>query len=276
MKSARWIFVTVGVIALTSITVDATLSGHSLSQSALGILATSVTETNTGCSDGMALIGGDFNAVCVDIYEASPGATCPSKEVANVNDTRTNINTGSCLPASTASAKPWTYVTLNQAQELCGRAGKRLLSNAEWYRASLGSPDIGGEVACNIRTDGAMQTGKYPQCVSGMGAFDMIGNVWEWVDGSVEEGKYRDRMLPTSGYVIETDADGVVTKTQGSASSDFHEDYFWSEASGVYGMLRGGFYGSGSDAGVYSLHAKTATSFAGAAIGFRCALDLKR
>jgi formylglycine-generating enzyme required for sulfatase activity len=103
----------------------------------------------------------------------------------------------------------------------------------------------------------------------------MIGNVWEWVDGEITDRSYEGRELPQSGYVSEADQGGVVVKTNETPNPDYYADYFWSEDQGVYGMLRGGFYGSGDDAGTFTIQGKTPTSFSGAAIGFRCGTDLE-
>lgn len=263
-----------GIVVLTSVTVDATVGQGGLSQSAVAIFATSLSGGARVCPEGMVRLGGDFSSVCIDAYEAVPGSQCPEAVSNTISHTRANMNQPQCKPASIAGQNPWTFVTLNQAQELCARAGKRLLSNAEWYRASLGVPDVENTDACNVRSDGVVLGGTKDRCVSGAFVHDTIGNVWEWVDGAVDNGTYASRILPESGYIAEADTDGVVTKTAEAASPDYHSDYFWSEKDGVFGMLRGGFYGSGNDGGVYSIQAKTAPSFAGNAIGFRCAQDI--
>ncbi len=274
-RIARWFFVTIGVVLLTSFGVDATIGGKSVSQSALGILALTVRDSvGSTCPSGTTRLGGEFMSVCVDLYEASPDASCNSVNITNANETRANINDSSCKPQSVSGSQPWTFVTLNQAQELCARAGKRLLTNAEWYRASLGSPDIPNNSPCNVRSGFLAGAGANTQCVSGVGAYDTIGNAWEWIDAQIENGVYEGRRLPQSGYVSEADQDGVVIKTSDVAAEDYHADYFWSEEEGVFGMLRGGFYGSENDAGVYSIQGKTALSFSGNAVGFRCAFDL--
>ena len=152
---ARWLLVTIGIVVLSSITVDATLGGGGLSQSALGILATSVSQkVETGCPPGTMEMQGGEKRVCVDVYEASPESSCPASVVHSVNDTRANM-TSACAPASQKDAHPWTFVTQNQAQELCARAGKRLLSNEEWYRASLGTPDGVVPPRCNTHIHSA-------------------------------------------------------------------------------------------------------------------------
>lgn len=272
-KIARWVSVTLGIVLLTSFTVDATLQGGGISQSALGILATSVGNTK-GCPQGMIALSGDWRQVCVDIYEASPDEACRTADVRTAQHTRGNLENSKCVPQSKAGSAPWTFVTLNQAQELCARAGKRLLTNEEWYRAALGTPDPRGGDICNLNGAAAEYSGTHPQCASGALVHDTIGNVWEWVDGEIVDLRYEERELPESGYVVESDQSGVVIATSDVPSEDYYADYFWSEDQGIFGMLRGGFYGSGDDAGTFTIQGKTPPSFQGAAVGFRCALDL--
>src|SRR5439155_21115990 len=71
-----------------------------------------------------------------------------------------------------------------QAVAACRNAGRRLLSNVEWQAAALGTPDPGaapGSEDCNTKSAGTDLTGARAQCVSNVGAFDLVGNVWEWV-----------------------------------------------------------------------------------------------
>jgi hypothetical protein len=85
------------------------------------------------------------------------------------------------LPGVTPSA----YATWFQAQQACKNAAKRLPSNAEWQAAVAGTPDPGpdnGPPDCNTHsTFGVDPTGSRSSCVSADGAFDMVGNLEEWV-----------------------------------------------------------------------------------------------
>ena len=85
------------------------------------------------------------------------------------------------LPAVTPSAN----ITWFQAQEACANAGKRLPTSAEWQVGANGTPDPGpddGTTDCNSATEGqATPTGARAACVSARGAFDMVGNLAEWV-----------------------------------------------------------------------------------------------
>jgi hypothetical protein len=80
---------------------------------------------------------------------------------------------------------PSACVTWFQAAQACRLSGKRLATNLEWQDAAAGTPDPGtdnGTSDCNISTAGdAVDTGSRSNCKSSWGAFDMVGNVVEWV-----------------------------------------------------------------------------------------------
>jgi hypothetical protein len=82
--------------------------------------------------------------------------------------------------------KPSAYLTWFQAKAACANAGKRLPTNAEWQAAAIGTPDPGGDngtTDCNTSSVvTAVNTGSRSACVSKRGAFDMVGNLWEWVE----------------------------------------------------------------------------------------------
>ena len=86
---------------------------------------------------------------------------------------------------SLPSEIPSTDITWFQAQEACANAGKRLPSNAEWQVGANGTPDPGpdnGTTDCNTASGGPTSlTGTRTSCVSARGAFDMVGNLSEWV-----------------------------------------------------------------------------------------------
>ncbi len=262
----RFVLVTGGIIVLTSLGIDATqyLDG---SQSALGILARNAVTSD--CPIGMVLITTSNKSFCVDSYEVSVGANCPLQSPATALDSKTNIDDPSCQAESVAERLPWTSVTYLQAKELCVKRGGRLPNNFEWYEASLGSPDT---AACNIQGE-LTGTGIRPECKSARGTYDAIGNAWEWIDETVTDGKYQERQLPLEGYVTEVDQTGVATITSETPNPLMNDDYFWINNSGPVSMMRGGFYGSGKDGGLYSIYSKVPANFSSAAISFRCVID---
>ena len=262
-RSLRFSLVTLGIILLTSFTIDATdtLRG---SQTALGIFATNV--SNAKCEEGMTRVEHSNGSFCIDMYEVSPSQECIIGEPASSVDTAHNISQKGCVPVSEAEATPWTSVARPQAAELCAKAGKRLPTGEEWFLAALGTPDGGG---CNTNGQLAL-AGVNAECVSGAGVFDMVGNVWEHTNETIIDGQYQERSLPEAGYVTSVDTTGVALETTLEPSIIYHDDYFWSQPEGYFTLIRGGFYGSRSDGGIYAAHAQTDQNFASAAIGFRC------
>jgi hypothetical protein len=159
---------------------------------------------------------------------------------------------------SVAGVIPSSRITWFQAQEACTNAGKRLPANGEWQQAVAGTPDPGGDngaTDCNTASAlVAVATGSRSGCVSSRGAFDMVGNVLEWV------------------------ADWVPESMQCPGWGGFSNDLMClsgasTTALGPGALLRGGgfFFGGGPDAGPLSVVGGIGPSVAGADIGFRCA-----
>lgn len=262
--------VILGIVILTSLSVDATdyLRG---SQSALGLLADRATKAS--CTEGMVEVempGRSY--ICMDTYEASPSSACDYINPVRVEETAINLANEECVPISIKSAVPWTNVAKPQAEQLCARAGKRLPTNAEWYVTAKGTPD--NKTTCNIDGGELRRTGGADNCASGVGAFDMVGNAWEWVSGTVDDGLVDGRRLPPEGYIASVDENGMPQVTTTTPQIVFNRDYLWSNTGGSRVMMRGGFYGSRDDAGIYTLQANGVQTFAGAAVGFRCAQSL--
>lgn len=262
---ARFLFVTAGIIVLTSFTIDATdmLKG---SQSALGILADRATGD---CPQGMVVVDGADGRFCIDAYEASVGTACPVSQPAAAVQTAQNLNSSNCVPQSVAGASPWVYVAKHQADALCARAGKRLPTATEWYMAALGTPDNDG---CNI--SGKLSDTGTPTCRSGAGAYDMIGNVWETVNSVVKDGTLDGVVVAEEGYITGISGTGIPTDSASSPDPIFNSDYVWTNPEGEYAVMRGGYYGGDSDAGIYTFHAKIDLNFSSPAIGFRCAATI--
>ena len=97
------------------------------------------------------------------------------------------------IAGSAAGVVPQTNnLTWYQAAELCANAGKRLCTGSEWQTALSGStavtyPPTGNcnnppsTTTCNVCATGTGLTGQATQCVTRFGAYDMLGNVEEWV-----------------------------------------------------------------------------------------------
>ena len=131
--------------------------------------------------------------------------------------------------ASLPSEIPSTNITWFQAQEACANAGKRLPSNAEWQIGANGTPDVNpenGTTDCNIASDGgASLTGARSGCVSARGAFDMVGNLAEWVADWAPSpttctgwGSFSDDEMCFAGASTTTNAPGALVRGGAFAS----------------------------------------------------------
>ena len=218
------------------------------------------------CMDGTVPLKTELQTYCVDTYEASVSADCPHPESGSAVQTASNILAPRCVPTSMAGVLPWRFATRAQAEQLCARVGKQLITPLVWYQASLGTAD---SLACTTKGD-LQVTGHKAGCRSGIGAFDMLGNVWELVSGDVVNGIFEDTLLPPSGYVSGITAAGIPVSTQSTSSLLYQDDYVWTNATGTYAVMRGGFYGGATDAGLYSMQATIPLDFSSGAIGFRC------
>lgn len=221
------------------------------------------------CPAGMTELKREGSTQCVDTYEASASESCPHKSPGSVIETEANLGTKNCYAASVSSAMPWRFVSLPQAQRLCAQAGKRLPRSSEWYKYALGTEAEN----CVIDTNTPAKTGSN-DCRSSSGIHDMVGNLWEWTDEQVTDHTFMGRALPSEGYVDEVDANGIALATSEGANELYGADYFWSKEEGVFGMIRGGFYGSNGDAGLYAVNASVPTSLASPGVGFRCVEDV--
>lgn len=254
-----------GAVIITALGIDAadTLSGSR--STLLGQLAT--TDKNS-CEEGMIAVPSATTFTCVDEYESSASPECPLDKFTSEFNTHTNLETESCKASSKDGQTPWVYITREEAQVACLRAGKRLPTNEEWQVLAAGTPDTDAE--CNTSRNSPSVTGGHSLCQSAIGAFDAVGNVWEWTSDDVFDGQYNGRALPQEGFVAQVDNGGVAAVSTTSPQAQFGADYFWMKPEGAFGIMRGGYHGSKEDAGVFAVHAATRPTFVSAAIGFRC------
>jgi hypothetical protein len=238
------------------------------------------------CPDGMALVG----PVCVDKYEASiwtnkdGTGTQYGNSSGDFPDTfPQNGNwTQPLYAVSKAGVKPSRFVTWFQAQQSCALSGKRLLTNAEWQIAAAGTPDPGaagviGSSTCNTNTSGPDPTGSRADCKSSWGVYDMVGNVWEWVEDTTQ-GNNSDwnptgseeppphTLLSDVGAQYGGDAMfGANPATNQLPSGNIFPSVF----------IRGGHWGDLTKAGVFAQDACSSPSHYDGSIGFRCAVPAR-
>jgi formylglycine-generating enzyme required for sulfatase activity len=207
--------------------------------------------------------------VCVDTYEASvwSGPAGGTQYGATSDDYPCDDNGNDCTniyARSVAGVLPSANITWFQAAAACRNAGKRLLSNQEWQMAALGSPQPtpgvdNGTTDCN--TDSvlaAVPTGARSGCFSTVsGAFDMVGNVNEWVA----------EWVPRSTICV------------ASAWGGFSDDFMClagasTTANAPGAIFRGGYWGPNAgvgNAGAFAVSGNDDLNASFAYIGFRCA-----
>jgi formylglycine-generating enzyme required for sulfatase activity len=156
---------------------------------------------------------------------------------------------------------PSVFLTWFQAAAAARNSGKRLPTNQEWQAAALGTPDPGvsaaGSADCNTKNgggagvDAVSLTGSRSNCVSDVGAFDMVGNLWEWVA----------EWVPLSTECVTA-----------LFASDLNCLAGASHTAGPGALIRGGFFDNGgTGAGVFAVFGDSTPSRADHGIGFRAA-----
>lgn len=87
---------------------------------------------------------------------------------------------------------PVIFVGWQDAEDYCGWRGGRLLTEAEWEKAARWHPvegsliypwgdEVPSSALLNLSEGDTVAVGSYPAGRSPIGAYDMLGNVWEWV-----------------------------------------------------------------------------------------------
>jgi len=163
---------------------------------------------------------------------------------------------------SIAGVEPARFTTWFQAAAAARNSFKRLPSNAEWQVAALGTPDAGanpGAQDCNTHSAGPDLTGVRTNCVSDAGAFDMVGNVSEWVA----------EWVPLSTHPCGSTLQGL--PGWGTFSDDYQCLSGADTTSGPGALIRGGDFNHGAGAGVFAVFGDNRPFDRLGSIGFRAA-----
>jgi hypothetical protein len=259
--------------AVAGLIVDA--GGHlgEPSSSALGALVERAGSGHSTCSGEMAAVPTEDGTLCVDRFEASAAPSCPNAVPEGPRETAINLGAPNCTAVSQRGQVPWRFVSREQAARLCARAGKRLPTPREWYQAALALAGSGtSSERCVLDADAPVPAGSHASCVTSQGIYDLVGNVWEWTSATVRGHTYEGRQLASStGYVAAADSAGLPLATVSSEPPvQYGRDYAWLSGATMSGLLRGGFFASGADGGIYAVHTGKAPTYRGQGVGFRC------
>ncbi|RJO70451.1 MAG: formylglycine-generating enzyme family protein [Myxococcales bacterium] len=223
---------------------------------------------------------GDCNGSGGTIY--GQNSTDPGSVWDSVGFPKNGQATQKLYACSVKNNAPTRNVTWFQAQAACGFSGKVLPTNAQWQLAAQGTPDpdstqpTPGNEKCNIwgeegskpsgslwgpQVNETIQSGSAAQCQSTVGAYDMIGNVWEWTE-------------EWNGFV----ANSIGGLQPAEFNGDGWMDVESARGQGIYSgtpsfpaaALRGGDWNDEVGAGVFALSMGSAPSSWGSNLGFRC------
>jgi hypothetical protein len=227
---------------------------------------------NGSCPGNMSYIN-KLGGYCIDSYEASKP---------DANSTSAGSNT------SFATSKPnvllWVSVSQTAARTACQNAGKHLCTSEEWLGAANIKAQIyylpsgaasGTRIPSNSSDNSACvtysqctpcTTGSHTDCISAEGVYDLIGNVWEWVNETVDTIKTCNS--GSSGWCYANSTGGWQTTGDTKYGSD--GVYFLANSASGRAVVRGGSWEYGADAGLFAASVYGAPSGSGANVGFRC------
>ena len=262
-----------------SCTGDQVLTGGVVSGGIMtgGTCADNTLVGSDSCAADSVLVGN----VCVDKYEASVWSTSgggtqygsASDDYPCGDNGQTCATTNMIYARSVSGYTPSGYMTWFQASAACRNVGKRLLTNAEWTEAANGTPDPGATGTapnCNVSGSGPTTTGGGTSCLSAAGAENMIGSLWEWVAdwgtaGAGASNAYGTAVAWPTGY------NGDQTWNIGGNAYDGAA----TTAGAVPAVIRGGDWGYGAGAGVFTFNAGIGPGSWIDSLGFRCGRSLK-
>ncbi len=219
-------------------------------------------EAGSPCPPEMAYVRTD-GGVCVDLYEGAlvvkiaDGGESPWPFYDSID----TVDASAIRAIPAKGIFPQGYISQVQATAMCAHSGKRLCTFDEWTAACRGQPDHDyvypygdtyDSTACNegrtspiIRLFGPNPTysyqelndpqcdqldaglargGDYAKCESTYGAFDMHGNLHEWIDDSPNpnDPTYGSFM---GGFFVDAKLNGPGCEYQTTAHAKTYHDY---------------------------------------------------
>jgi len=185
-----------------------------------------------------------LNAFYIDQYEVTTARYAKFLESTEQGQPRPLPMSWEQVNLSDDGDRPVTGVTWTAADAYCRWVSKRLPSEAEWEKAARGADGRtypwGNEeptfklanydkpVAYNFYSDSLRPVDSYEAGKSPYGAYDMAGNVWEWVADWYDPAYYEkspaknptgpgtgtDKVLRSSGWAVETPMVRIFTRVK--------------------------------------------------------------
>jgi hypothetical protein len=220
-------------------------------------------DATTGpCPALMALVEAEAGAACIDLYEGAllhletDGAATPWPHFLPID----GYDAGEFRAVPAAGVFPQGYISQVQATAACEASGKRLCTFEEWTAACRGQPEhhyiypygdmyeagrcneghespiielFGpdptysdtelNDPRCDQLEGGLAQGGAYSRCESTYGAFDMHGNIHEWIADSPAGEPTNGIFL--GGYFVDATENGPGCTYETTAHAKVYHDY---------------------------------------------------
>jgi hypothetical protein len=215
------------------------------------------------CDDDMALVALEAGVVCVDLYEGALRVRDPDggEEAWPWYQPVDDLDAGAVRAVPAHGIFPQGYISEVQAAAACAASGKRLCTLEEWTAACRGRPahdyvypygdtyEAGrcnegdespivrlfgptpsysaaelNDPRCDQLDGGLARGGSYAGCASAYGAFDMHGNLHEWVDDTPVATEPQLGSF-VGGYFVDAKLNGPGCEYRTTAHEKAYHDY---------------------------------------------------
>jgi len=263
------------------------------------------------CPENMAYIS-KVGGFCIDKYEASTpgcevvGNNCGSYQHANYCPSyctpdngvfgSVSSDTGTTAAAySKVNVAPLVGVSQQQARQMCANVGKRLCTDEEWLAAAnlqgkvyylpatlsaspydcvVDSTEYCSYFISNHACNTSYNKNGVSGCYSSEDVYDMVGNVWEWTNTTVDvinpEGSAASGTGTAGWYYANAQSQWQDSTTGLWTKYGNDGTYFPTTSSSTRAVLRGGLWDYGARAGLFCARLNYAPSSVYSYVGFRC------